>query len=79
MEILFGAGLRQAQTDNRKKIETIAGLPEPKNYENCFTPNSDKNKLRFYIALKPSALHLQTLNLNHYLCALWQNRSKNLS
>lgn len=38
MEILFGAGLRQAQTDNRKKIETIAGLPEPKNYENCFTP-----------------------------------------
>lgn len=32
VEILFGAGLRQAQTDHRKKIETIAGLSEPKNY-----------------------------------------------
>lgn len=79
MKILFGASLQHACTNNNKKIGTIAGLPKPKNHWNCFTPKSAKADIEFTTGFKPSTLRLQTLNLNHYLCALWQNRSKNLS
>lgn len=79
MEILFDAGLQHTCTNNCKKIGAIAGLSKPMNHWNCFTPKYLKEGFQFTNGFKPSTIRLQTLNLNHYLCALWQNRSKNLS
>lgn len=42
MEILFDAGLRQAQTDNRKKIETKSGTALTDKHKTAFQKNRDK-------------------------------------